>query len=95
MIFQTEKQIKEYGDKIPSDKKGRIENALGQLREAHKNKDITAIDRALAEINAAWQAASEDIYKQTQEAPARRPVLKQARRQAPEEQPAARTETSR
>ncbi|MFZ1269396.1 MAG: Hsp70 family protein, partial [Bacteroidales bacterium] len=69
MIFQTEKQIKEYGDKIPSDKKGRIENALGQLREAHKNKDITAIDRALAEINAAWQAASEDIYKQTQGGP--------------------------
>lgn len=69
MIFQTEKQIKEYGDKIPSDKKGRIENALGQLREAHKNKDITAIDRALAEINAAWQAASEDMYKQAQGGP--------------------------
>jgi len=69
MIFQTEKQIKEYGDKFPSDKKGRIENALGQLREAHKNKDITAIDRALAEINAAWQAASEDMYKQAQGGP--------------------------
>ena len=69
MIFQTEKQIKEYGDKIPSDKKGRIENALGQLREAHKNRDITAIDRALAEINAAWQAASEDMYKQAQGGP--------------------------
>ena len=69
MIFQTEKQLKEYGDKIPTDKKGRIENALGQLREAHKNKDITGIDRALAEINAAWQAASEDMYKQTQGGP--------------------------
>src|SRR5690606_38790280 len=66
MIFQTEKQLKEYGDKIPADKKGRIENALGQLREAHKNKDVTGIDRALAEINAAWQAASEDMYKQAQ-----------------------------
>ena len=66
MIFQTEKQLKEFGDKIPSDKKGRIENSLGQLREAHKNKDITEIDRALAEINAAWQAASEDMYKQAQ-----------------------------
>ncbi|MBE0673289.1 MAG: Hsp70 family protein, partial [Bacteroidales bacterium] len=66
MIFQTEKQLKEYGDKIPTDKKGRIENALGQLREAHKNKDVTSIDRALAEINAAWQAASEDMYKQAQ-----------------------------
>jgi molecular chaperone DnaK len=63
MIFQTEKQLKEFGDKIPSDKKGRIENALGQLREAHKNQDVTAIDRALAEINAAWQSASEDMYK--------------------------------
>ncbi len=69
MIFQTEKQLKEYGDKIPSDKKGRIENALGQLREAHKNKDITGIDRALDEINAAWQAASEDMYKQAQGGP--------------------------
>ncbi len=69
MIFTTEKQLKEYGDKIPSDKKGRIENALGQLREAHKNKDVTEIDRALTEINAAWQAASEDMYKQTQGAP--------------------------
>jgi len=67
MIFQTEKQLKEYGDKIPTDKKGRIENALGQLREAHKNKDLTAIDRALEEINAAWQAASEDMYKHAQE----------------------------
>ena len=66
MIFQTEKQLKEFGDKIPTDKKGRIENALGQLREAHKNKEATEIDRALAEINAAWQAASEDMYKQAQ-----------------------------
>jgi molecular chaperone DnaK len=66
MIFNTEKQLKEYGDKIPSDKKGRIENALGQLREAHKSQDVTAIDRALSEINAAWQAASEDMYKQAQ-----------------------------
>jgi molecular chaperone DnaK len=66
MIFQTEKQLKEFGDKIPTDKKGRIENSLGQLKEAHKNQDVTAIDRALAEINAAWQAASEDMYKQAQ-----------------------------
>jgi molecular chaperone DnaK len=66
MIFQTEKQLKEFGDKIPVDKKGRIENALGQLREAQKSQDVTAIDRALAEINTAWQAASEDMYKQAQ-----------------------------
>jgi molecular chaperone DnaK len=66
MIFQTEKQLKEFGDKIPVDKKGRIENALGQLREAQKSQDVTAIDRALAEINTAWQAASEDMYRQAQ-----------------------------
>ncbi len=66
MIFQTEKQLKEFGDKIPVDKKGRIENALGQLREAQKSQDVVSIDRALAEINAAWQAASEDMYKNAQ-----------------------------
>ncbi len=69
MIFQTEKQLNEYGDKIPAEKKSVIENSLNQLREAHKNRDITAIDKALAEINAAWQAASEDMYKQTQGEP--------------------------
>ncbi len=69
MIFQTEKQLKEYGDKIPAEKKAQIENNLNQLREAHKNRDIAAIDKALAEINAAWQAASEDMYKQTQGEP--------------------------
>lgn len=66
MIFQTEKQLKEFGDKIPADKKGRIETALNTLREAHKSRDIAAIDAALAEINAAWQAASEDMYKASQ-----------------------------
>ncbi len=66
MIFQTEKQLKEFGDKIPSDKRGRIETALSSLREAHKNRDVAAIDSTLAEINAAWQAASEDMYKASQ-----------------------------
>ena len=66
MIFQTEKQLKEFGDKIPSDKKGRIETALNTLREAQKSQDVSAIDKALAEINAAWQAASEDMYKSAQ-----------------------------
>jgi molecular chaperone DnaK len=66
MIFQTEKQLKEFGDKIPADKKGRIETALSSLREAHKSRDVAAIDRTLAEINAAWQAASEDMYKASQ-----------------------------
>jgi len=68
MIFQTEKQLKEYGDKIPAEKKAPIESALTELKEAHKNKDLAAIDTALNNINTAWQAASEDMYKATQEA---------------------------
>lgn len=66
MIFQTEKQLKEFGDKIPADKKSRIEAALTTLREAHKSQDVPAIEKALAEINAAWQAASEEMYKASQ-----------------------------
>jgi len=67
MIFQTEKQLKEYGDKIPADKKAPIEAAVAKLKEAHKSQDIAAIDTAMAEINAAWTAASEDIYKASQD----------------------------
>jgi molecular chaperone DnaK len=63
VIFQTEKQLKEYGDKIPADKKAPIETALNKLKEAHKNQDLTAIDNAQNELNSAWQTASEDIYK--------------------------------
>lgn len=66
LIFQTEKQLKEYGDKIPADKKAPIESALNKLREAHKQQDISGIDSAMAELNAAWTAASEEIYKATQ-----------------------------
>ena len=61
-IFATEKQLKEYGDKIPADKKSAIEGALAKLKEAHKNQDVAAIDAAIAELNNAWQAASQDIY---------------------------------
>ncbi len=67
MIFQTEKQLKEYGDKIPADKKSPIESALNKLRDAHKSQDMAAIDTSLAELNAAWTAASEDMYKATQD----------------------------
>jgi molecular chaperone DnaK len=63
LIFQTEKQFKEFGDKIPADKKGAIETALEKLKEAHKNQDLAAVDTAMAEMNTAWTAASEDIYK--------------------------------
>jgi molecular chaperone DnaK len=66
MIFQTEKQLKEYGDKLPADKKEPIEKALSDLKEAHKNQDLEAIDKALNDLNAKWQAASEDIYKSAQ-----------------------------
>ncbi len=66
MIFQSEKNLKEYGDKIPSDKKGAIENALGQLKEAHKSADLNAIDRATEALNNAWHAASEDMAKAAQ-----------------------------
>src|SRR4029079_6880862 len=61
LIFQTEKQIKEYGDKIPADKKAPIESALAKLKEAHKLQDIAAIDTAVAEMNTAWTAASEEM----------------------------------
>ncbi len=66
MIFQTEKQLKDYSDKLPADKKEAIEKALTDLKEAHKNRDIPAIDTTLASLNTAWQAASEDMYKATQ-----------------------------
>jgi molecular chaperone DnaK len=67
LIFQTEKQLKEFGDKLPADKKAPIEQALEKLREAHKNRDIAGIDAAMAELNSLWQAASEEIYKTTQQ----------------------------
>jgi molecular chaperone DnaK len=66
LIFQTEKQLKEYGEKIPAEKKAPIEAALEKLKEAHKTQDVTQIDAASAEMNAAWTTASEDMYKDTQ-----------------------------
>ena len=66
LIFQTEKQIKEYGDKIPADKKGAIDSSLEKLKEAHKQQDIARIDSAMEEMNAAWTAASQDMYNATQ-----------------------------
>ncbi len=66
MIFTTEKQLKEYGDKIPADKKSAIEGALAKLKEAHKSGNIAEIDTATAELNNAWQAASQDIYSAQQ-----------------------------
>ncbi len=70
LVFQTEKQLKEYGDKLPADKKTTIETALNKLREAQKSQDIAQIDAGVAELNAAWTAASEEMYKATQGAQA-------------------------
>lgn len=69
LIFQTEKQLKEFGDKIPEEKKATIESALAGLKTAHQNKDLAAIDTGLESLNAAWSAASEDMYKASQDAP--------------------------
>lgn len=66
LIFQTEKQLKEFGDKIPGDKKAAIESAVERLKEAHKNQDVTALQTAMDELNNAWQAASQDMYNATQ-----------------------------
>ena len=65
MIFQTENQLKELGDKLPAEHKPAIEGALGKLKEAHKAQDIAAIDAAIAELNNAWQTASAQMYQQT------------------------------
>ena len=65
-IFASEKNLKEYGDKLPADKKSAIEEALAKLKEAHKSQDIAAIDSSIEALNAAWQAASQDIYAQQQ-----------------------------
>ncbi len=66
LIFQTEKQLKEYGDKLPADKKGPIEDALKKLKEAHAAKDLAAIDAAMNELNTVFQAASQEMYNASQ-----------------------------
>jgi molecular chaperone DnaK len=67
LVFQTEKQLKEYGDKIPADKKTVIEAAATKLKEAHKAQDLAAIELASTELNNAWTAASQDIYNAGQQ----------------------------
>ena len=67
MIFQTEKQLKEFGEKLSADKKAPIEEALTELKAAHASKDLTAIDTSMEKINTAWTAASEEMYKASQE----------------------------
>ncbi|MDC3306006.1 molecular chaperone DnaK [Flavobacteriales bacterium] len=67
MIFQTEKQLKEFGEKLSDDKKAPIEEALVELKASHESKDLDAIDVAMEKINTAWTAASEEMYKASQE----------------------------
>ncbi len=81
MIFQTEKQLKEFGDKLSDDKKGPIEAALVELKAAHESKDLSQIDAAMEKINEAWKVASEEMYKAQQEAGAN-PGAEQAQPEA-------------
>jgi molecular chaperone DnaK len=73
LIFQTEKQLKDYGEKISADKKSVIEAALAKVKEAHKSQDIAMIDSSVTELNNAWTAAGEEMYKATQEQPGAQP----------------------
>jgi molecular chaperone DnaK len=66
LVFQTEKQLKEYGEKLPAEKKTAIETALADLKKAHSEKNGPAIDTSMEALNAAWQAASQDLYNATQ-----------------------------
>jgi molecular chaperone DnaK len=70
MIFQTEKQLKEFGEKLSADKKDPIEAALVELKAAHESKDLAQIDAAMEKINEAWKVASEEMYKAEQESQA-------------------------
>jgi molecular chaperone DnaK len=83
-IFQTEKQLKDLGDKIPADKKAPIEEALAKLKEAYKAQDIEAIDAASAELNTVFQAASQDMYN-AQDAGAQGAGPQDAGQQGPEQ----------
>ena len=67
LIFQTDKQIKDYGDKIPADKKGEIESALVDLKSAFEKRDLIALEPAMERMNKAWEAASQDIYNAQQQ----------------------------
>ena len=67
LIFQTEKQLKEYGDKIPEEKKKPIDEALTELKSAHAAKDLSVIDSAMEKLNTAFQAASQDMYQASNE----------------------------
>jgi molecular chaperone DnaK len=86
LIFQTEKQLKEYGDKIPDSVKGDLESSLGRLKEAHKSQDIAAIDAAMADLNDKWQKASTEMYQNAQQPGAQQPGQQTDQGPGPQEQ---------
>ncbi len=69
LVFQTEKQLKEFGEKIPAEKKGAIETAVADLKAAHAEQDLDKIEAVTATLNTAWQSASQDMYQAGQEGP--------------------------
>ena len=84
LIFSTEKQLTEYGDKVPADKRAVIDTALAKLKEAHKSAVLADIESATKELNDAWQAASQDIYAaQQQDQGAANPEAGQQQQGAP------------
>ncbi len=82
LIFSTEKQLKEFGDKLSSDKKAAIEKALADLKEAHKSQDLAEVDAKTQALNQAWQVASEEMYKASQQAGAQQDPTQGAQQQA-------------
>ena len=67
LIFQTEKQLKDVGEKIPADKKAALESALADVKAAREKNDVAAMDTTMEALNKAWEAASQDIYNATQQ----------------------------
>jgi molecular chaperone DnaK len=78
LIFQTEKQLKEFGDKLPEDKKKPIEDALAELKKAHESQDLEAIDKSMEQLNTVFQAASQDMYNASNEAGGEQPGAEQS-----------------
>lgn len=83
LIFQTEKQLSEMGDKIPADKKSAIESALSKLKEAHKSQDMVGIDSATTELNTALQSAAQDLYNAQQGGAQQQASAQQQQQSAP------------
>ena len=68
LIFSTEKNLSDYGDKLPEEKKAKIESALERLKEVHKEQNLEEIESAMEQLNAAWSEASQDLYQAQQDA---------------------------